>query len=142
MPSAWNDRNQAFRNGFVIRHGLHTGKNVNFLQLRGDGGGVLGGEPVKSPNPENPEGFYLAVALAKENGVDFILGTDPDSDRVGQGVLLLRDELEAGKGVVAGRTVTFRHGPGHLGLRPQAGAGGPEAGRGKASSLRAPADGH
>ena len=38
---------------------------------------------VKSPNPENPEGFYLAVALAKENGVDFILGTDPDSDRVG-----------------------------------------------------------
>ena len=38
---------------------------------------------VVSPNPENPEGFYLAVELAKENDVDFILGTDPDSDRVG-----------------------------------------------------------
>ena len=38
---------------------------------------------VVSPNPENPEGFYLAVALAKEKNVDFILGTDPDSDRVG-----------------------------------------------------------
>ena len=44
---------------------------------------------VKSPNPENPEGFYLAVALAKENGVDFILGTDPDSDRVG---IMVRDK--------------------------------------------------
>ena len=38
---------------------------------------------VVSPNPENPEGFYLAIDLAKEKNVDFILGTDPDSDRVG-----------------------------------------------------------
>ncbi len=38
---------------------------------------------VASPNPENPEGFALAVELAKKNDVDFILGTDPDSDRVG-----------------------------------------------------------
>mgnify|MGYP000296644110 CR=1 FL=1 len=38
---------------------------------------------VVSPNPENPEGFYLAIDLAKKNDVDFILGTDPDSDRVG-----------------------------------------------------------
>ncbi len=38
---------------------------------------------VVSPNPENPEGFYLAVDLAREKNVDFILGTDPDSDRVG-----------------------------------------------------------
>ena len=38
---------------------------------------------VASPNPENPEGFYLAIDLAKEKNVDFILGTDPDSDRVG-----------------------------------------------------------
>ena len=38
---------------------------------------------VKSPNPENPEGFYLAVDLAKKVGSDLILGTDPDSDRVG-----------------------------------------------------------
>ncbi len=38
---------------------------------------------VVSPNPENPEGFYLAIDLAKQNNVDFIIGTDPDSDRVG-----------------------------------------------------------
>ena len=38
---------------------------------------------VVSPNPENPEGFALAVELAKQNGADFILGSDPDADRVG-----------------------------------------------------------
>lgn len=38
---------------------------------------------VVSPNPENPEGFYLAVDLAKRVGSDLIIGTDPDSDRVG-----------------------------------------------------------
>ena len=38
---------------------------------------------VVSPNPENPEGFYLAVALAKKVDSDLIIGTDPDSDRVG-----------------------------------------------------------
>ena len=38
---------------------------------------------VVSPNPENPEGFYLAVDLAKKVDSDLIIGTDPDSDRVG-----------------------------------------------------------
>ena len=38
---------------------------------------------VQSPNPENPEGFYLAVDLAKKVGSDLIIGTDPDSDRIG-----------------------------------------------------------
>ena len=38
---------------------------------------------VASPNPENPQGFYLAVDLAKREGADFILGSDPDADRVG-----------------------------------------------------------
>ena len=38
---------------------------------------------VVSPNPENPEGFYLAVDIAKCEGADFILGSDPDADRVG-----------------------------------------------------------
>jgi len=38
---------------------------------------------VVSPNPENPESFALAVALARENDADFILGCDPDADRVG-----------------------------------------------------------
>lgn len=38
---------------------------------------------VESPNPENPEGFYLAVDLAKKVDSDLIIGTDPDSDRIG-----------------------------------------------------------
>lgn len=38
---------------------------------------------VESPNPENPEGFYLAVDLARKVGSDLIIGTDPDSDRIG-----------------------------------------------------------
>jgi len=38
---------------------------------------------VASPNPENPEGFYLAVDLAKKVGSDLIIGTDPDADRIG-----------------------------------------------------------
>jgi len=38
---------------------------------------------VISPNPENPEGFYLAIELAKEHGANLIIGTDPDADRVG-----------------------------------------------------------
>ena len=38
---------------------------------------------VVSPNPEDPAGFALSVALAKKHDVDFIVGTDPDSDRVG-----------------------------------------------------------
>ncbi len=38
---------------------------------------------VSSPNPENPEGFELAIKLAKEVSSDLIIGTDPDADRVG-----------------------------------------------------------
>lgn len=38
---------------------------------------------VKSPNPENKEGFTLAIEYAKKCGADLIIGTDPDADRVG-----------------------------------------------------------
>lgn len=38
---------------------------------------------VKSPNPEDKEGFYLAIEQAERIGADVILGTDPDADRVG-----------------------------------------------------------
>ncbi|MGN8876523.1 phospho-sugar mutase [Pseudoflavonifractor sp. HCP28S3_F10] len=47
---------------------------------------------VVSPNPENPEGFYLAVDLAKKEGADFILGSDPDADRVG--IMVRNDQGE------------------------------------------------
>ena len=44
---------------------------------------------VVSPNPENPEGFCLAIDLAKKNDVDLIIGTDPDADRTG---IVLKDK--------------------------------------------------
>ena len=46
---------------------------------------VLDGDfpTVKSPNPEYPEGFHLAIELAREKDASLIIGTDPDSDRLG-----------------------------------------------------------
>lgn len=38
---------------------------------------------VKSPNPEDKEGFNIAMEYAKRDGANLILGTDPDCDRVG-----------------------------------------------------------
>ena len=38
---------------------------------------------VKSPNPENKEGFTIGIEMAKANNVDLIIGTDPDADRTG-----------------------------------------------------------
>jgi len=38
---------------------------------------------VKSPNPEEPEALEMAINLAEKIGADIVLGTDPDSDRIG-----------------------------------------------------------
>ncbi|MGN8914187.1 phospho-sugar mutase [Anaerofustis butyriciformans] len=38
---------------------------------------------VKSPNPENADGFNEAIKVAKKNNANIIIGTDPDADRVG-----------------------------------------------------------
>ncbi len=38
---------------------------------------------VKSPNPENAEALSKAVALAEAKGLDLVLATDPDCDRMG-----------------------------------------------------------
>ena len=38
---------------------------------------------VKSPNPEEKEGFKYAIDMAKERSADLIFATDPDSDRIG-----------------------------------------------------------
>ncbi|NLV86492.1 MAG: phospho-sugar mutase [Clostridiales bacterium] len=44
---------------------------------------------VKSPNPEEPDGFYLALDLAEKENCNLIIGTDPDCDRVG---IMARDK--------------------------------------------------
>ncbi|MCC0651489.1 phospho-sugar mutase [Clostridioides sp. ES-S-0001-03] len=38
---------------------------------------------VKYPNPEEKSVFNIAIEMAKSNGTDLIIGTDPDCDRVG-----------------------------------------------------------
>jgi len=38
---------------------------------------------VVSPNPEEPEALSMAIALAEKIGADMVVGTDPDSDRLG-----------------------------------------------------------
>jgi phosphomannomutase len=41
---------------------------------------------VISPNPEEPEALSMAIALANKIGADIVVGTDPDSDRLGVAV--------------------------------------------------------
>ncbi len=43
---------------------------------------------VKSPNPEEKEGFAPGIELAKKVGADLIIATDPDADRVGVAALV------------------------------------------------------
>ena len=48
---------------------------------------------MKSPNPEEPEALTMALQLAKELNADIVIGTDPDSDRLGVAVKDLSGEL-------------------------------------------------
>lgn len=41
---------------------------------------------VKSPNPEEPEALSMALELADKINADIVVGTDPDSDRLGVAV--------------------------------------------------------
>ena len=62
------------------------GANVSFVeeQMIPDGDFPT----VKSPNPEEKEGFTLGLELAKKVGADLIIATDPDADRVGVAALV------------------------------------------------------
>lgn len=48
---------------------------------------------VKSPNPEESEALKMATELAIEVGADILIGTDPDSDRLGIAVRNLNNEM-------------------------------------------------
>ncbi|NNE01890.1 MAG: phospho-sugar mutase, partial [Eudoraea sp.] len=49
---------------------------------------------VVSPNPEEPEALTLALKKAEEIGADMVVGTDPDSDRLGIAVRNLDGAME------------------------------------------------
>lgn len=48
---------------------------------------------VKSPNPEEPEALTMALKLGEEIKADIVIGTDPDSDRLGVAVRDTSGEL-------------------------------------------------
>ena len=48
---------------------------------------------VKSPNPEEPEALKMALELAEKVDGDIVIGTDPDSDRVGIAVRGLDNKM-------------------------------------------------
>lgn len=59
-------------------------KNVNIVQEQAEPNGNF--PTVKSPNPEEPEALTMALELAEKTDADIVIGTDPDSDRLGVAV--------------------------------------------------------
>lgn len=59
-------------------------KNVSIVPEQSQPDGSF--PTVISPNPEEPEALTMALALAEKNGADIVIGTDPDSDRLGVAV--------------------------------------------------------
>jgi len=49
---------------------------------------------VETPNPENPAALSMAIELAKKVDADLVIGTDPDSDRIGVAVRTVKDGVE------------------------------------------------
>lgn len=67
-------------------------KNVTIIEEQAKPDGNF--PTVKSPNPEEPEALAMAIAKAEEIGADMVVGTDPDSDRLGIAVRNLDGEME------------------------------------------------
>jgi len=49
---------------------------------------------VTSPNPEDPAALKMAVELADKENADIVIGTDPDSDRLGVAVRNAQNEMQ------------------------------------------------
>jgi len=67
-------------------------KNVTIIEEQAKPDGAF--PTVKSPNPEEPEALSMAVAKAEEIGADMVVGTDPDSDRLGIAIRNLDGKME------------------------------------------------
>jgi phosphoglucomutase len=66
-------------------------KNVNIVAEQAIPDGNF--PTVKSPNPEEPEALKMAMELAEKTNADIVIGTDPDSDRLGVAVRNLEGEM-------------------------------------------------
>jgi phosphomannomutase len=66
--------------------------NVNIVPEQAEPDGDF--PTVKSPNPEEPEALSMAIALADKIGADIVVGTDPDSDRLGVAVRDLNGNIK------------------------------------------------
>ena len=67
-------------------------KNVTIVEEQAKPDGNF--PTVISPNPEEPEALSIAIKKAEEIGADMVVGTDPDSDRLGIAVRNLEGEME------------------------------------------------
>ncbi|MBW8243896.1 phospho-sugar mutase [Muricauda oceani] len=67
-------------------------KNVTIIEEQAEPNGDF--PTVESPNPEEPEALSMAIAKAEEIGADMVVGTDPDSDRLGIAVRNLDGKIE------------------------------------------------
>ena len=67
-------------------------KNVTVIEAQAKPDGAF--PTVVSPNPEEPEALSMAVKKAEEINADMVVGTDPDSDRLGIAVRNLEGEME------------------------------------------------
>lgn len=71
--------------GVIIKPMLHRlGFNFDVVEEQDRFDGNF--STVESPNPENAAALHLGVELAKTNGADLVLATDPDCDRMGVAV--------------------------------------------------------
>ncbi len=66
-------------------------KNVNIVAEQAVPDGNF--PTVKSPNPEEPEALKMAMELAEKTNADLVVGTDPDSDRLGVAVRDLQGKM-------------------------------------------------
>ncbi len=66
--------------------------NVHIVEEQAEPNGDF--PTVKSPNPEEPEALAMATELANKLDADIVIGTDPDSDRLGVAVRDLDNNIK------------------------------------------------
>lgn len=74
----------------VLKRGGYENVTIIEEQAKPDGSFPT----VKSPNPEEPEALSMAIKKAEEIGADMVVGTDPDSDRLGIAVRNLDGHMQ------------------------------------------------